>query len=536
MTGKMADFFLRMMTNRKVWVVALLVTYLVSRTLLLTALPPFVDEVIRIYWAKQALQGDLMVGLWDGTWLFVKFIALFLMLPLDALLAARLALAVAGVFTVVGCILAGSKLFSEKVGLVAGFLYVLFPYSLFYNRVAVTDGFLTAFGALILLLSIQVVRSQNRAYVFMLACALVAAILAKLTGFLFMVVPLSAVIFLTPRAEWRSAMLRVAPALLSALVLLGLFYWKGHGGMYQFENAAGPDVSWALIRRNVGLASTWFWMLLTPPFAILAGLSLVWLGLRGHKRKDWYLIFVLFSLAMPYVLGAKNWAPRYLSPVILFVSLLTARFLCDIETRVSRHILDLRWRGAGVLRSVLVVGGVLGLAVWPVLLNVSILADPESAHLPRTIHAGFFTSWSSGYGLVGLAEYLKGTATSEPDGINVLRFYYWDHPYHGLELYLPPSDSLAVYTLDPSSPSLAERIGELADTRRTFLVVNPSPDDERRQQLPFTSVDESSELFVNLDRASRVWYCPRPGGESGLEVWELYGAWQQGNRTGVTTE
>jgi hypothetical protein len=520
----MMDSFFQISVRRKIYIVALIVAYLGSRLYFLTRLPVFIDEALHIQRAQQTLQGDLLAGMWPtGKWLAVKIMALFVSLPFNALLTARLASVLIGVGTLVACVQIGSKLFSQKEGLIAGSLYVLLPYALFYDRAALTDGFQTAFGAWTLLLSIMVVRSPSRVYIVMLVFALIASILSRLTGALFMLIPLCAVFILTPRAEWRKTLRKIAPSLLGALALLSLFFWKGVGTGEVESKAVGAGLSalWALAQNNLELASNWFWMLLTPPIAVLAVLSLVWLSLRSRTREDWFVVLVLFMSVMPYILGAKIWFPRYLLFAVVPISLLTARFLCLVESKISLCFLSVRWRGAKFARSVFLAGGALGLIVWPTLLNASIVAHPECADLPQRIRYQFVTGWPSGYGLVELAGYLNDLAASEPDGINVLRFYYWNHPYQGLDLYLAPSDSLAIYTLDPSSPDLLAQIEGIAATRRTFFVLNPPVEAEHLE-----SLDKSLESYIK--DASRVWHHSRPGGESGLEVWEVYG----GGRTG----
>lgn len=145
------------------------------------------------------------------------------------------------------------------------------------------------------------------------------------------------------------------------------------------------------------------------------------------------------------------------------------------------------------------------------------MTHPECADLPQEIRFQFVTGWPSGYGLVELAEYLNVQAALGPNGVNVLRFYYWSPPYQGLDLYVAGSESLALHTLDPSSPDLSARVNHLAANRRTLLVLNPPIEADHLQSL-------DKDISTYLERARRVWYCDRPGGNSGLEVWEVDGA------------
>src|SRR5262245_40168863 len=115
---------------------SLLAAYMVSRLYALTFLPVFVDEAIHIRWARETLQGHLFAGSFDGKWLPTKVMAAFVALPLHPLLAARLAAVLAGAGALAACVFVGRRLYSPRVGWIAGLLYVVAPYALLHNRMA----------------------------------------------------------------------------------------------------------------------------------------------------------------------------------------------------------------------------------------------------------------------------------------------------------------------------------------------------------------------------------------------------------------
>src|SRR6185295_2405973 len=136
------------------WLGLLLAAYLVSRLYALSALPVFVDEAMHIRWARETLQGHLLAGSFDGRWLPIKVMAAFVALPLPPLLAARLAAVLAGAGTLVACVLVGRRLYSPRVGSIAGLLYLVAPFALLHNRMALADTFAATFAGAALYFSI----------------------------------------------------------------------------------------------------------------------------------------------------------------------------------------------------------------------------------------------------------------------------------------------------------------------------------------------------------------------------------------------
>ena len=129
--------------------VLLVLVFLGLRLANLAVLPVFADEAIYIHWA-QVIWHDAtnrFIPLSDGKpplhmWLMV----LFLKVIENPLMAGRLLSVSAGLATLIGSYLLAKKLFSQKVAIIVGILVVLQPFLLFYDRLALVDSLLTAFG------------------------------------------------------------------------------------------------------------------------------------------------------------------------------------------------------------------------------------------------------------------------------------------------------------------------------------------------------------------------------------------------------
>jgi 4-amino-4-deoxy-L-arabinose transferase-like glycosyltransferase len=490
----------------------LLAGYLASRLYALTSFPLFIDEAIHIQWSRETLRGALLAGSWGGRWLTIKVMAAFVALPIDPLLAARLSATLAGAGALLACVLVGRRLYSSTEGLVAGLLYLVLPYALLYNRLALAETLATALAGAVLCLSVTAASSERRRDIAALAVALVCMFLAKFYTIVLVLIPVAAVILLQPQPTWLRRLARLSPAYIAVALVFGLMVWRGHGTQYMGEQSAVG--SWwsqtALIRLNLERASGWLWALLTPPLAIAFLLALLWLLRRDREPADLLLAGAFVLSAGPFVLAAQIWFPRYLAPALVPICVLLARFACSAAARVSSRSfgLDRRMVRAGLAAMAM------GMIAWPLWLDAQIIIRPQDAALPRIERAEFLDGWSAGTGVPQLADYLRTRSLASTAGINVVRFYFWNHANLGLNVYLSPTSTLAMHTINPTDPDAPATIARLAANRPSLFVLNPPNDAEHLAEI-------GKSLDDYLPGASRVWSYPRPKGKSGLEVWEL---------------
>ncbi len=449
-------------------VAAALLLYLLTRLYQLTLLPPFIDESIHIQWARDTWNGQLLAGGWDGKFLSIKIMALFMTLPLNPLMAGRLASVVIGTGTVCGCVMLGKALFSWRAGLIAAYLYVLIPYALFHERLALTDNYQTFFLSWTLFFAIMTMRSRSRTYVIMLTVFLCAAILAKLTALVFIAVPpMAAIVLLKPR-DWFRGLLKTLPAVLLAVAIVGVLVWRGYAHQIteKTSDTGASQGALALIATNVQTAADWYVIWLTPAGAVLALLSIGWVALRRHDREHLLLIGVLLVMIGPLVVLSTAWFSRYLLFTVVPIALLVADFL----NFILRGFQNKQWIPKALAAAVGLVGLVfVGQAAA---LNWTIMSDPYAANIPPDDRAQYMTAWSAGRGIEETAQYLKDQSAQSPEGINVLRYFYWDQPYQGLNLFLDSSPQLSLYLLDPAEVTLPEDIEQQIRLRPSFFVVN----------------------------------------------------------------
>jgi len=151
--------------NDFISIFGILGVYFFTRLINLNKFPIFVDEGIYIHWAKIA-RADAswrFISLTDGkqplqTWGMIPFLKLF---PNDALLAGRLFSVLSGLVALVGMFFLLHYLFGKKAAILGAFIYVLTPYFLFYDRLALADSAVNAGFIWILFFSILLVKTRR---------------------------------------------------------------------------------------------------------------------------------------------------------------------------------------------------------------------------------------------------------------------------------------------------------------------------------------------------------------------------------------
>ena len=482
---------------------ALVAVYLITRLRNLLILPVFADEGTHILFAHGALDGNVLSGMWAGKWLTIQIMARFVALPFDDLLMARLVSVLIGIAIIACIIKLGSLLHSLRAGFIGGALYVIFPYALFYDRLALADTYQTLTGCIIAIISIYFVRSQarkQRMYALLLLAAVPGAILIKLTGLVFMAIPLAAVIAFSPWREWRRRIVLILPSIAASLVVLAVLIWRGMTSELTEKGTIQTPII-DLIQTNIGLFSSWFWTLLTPPLFILGAASILFLLIRWRSRSVWFLLMLVVIDIIPFIIHAEVWFPRYvhfaLVPIALLIALCAVQVLQNWPARMEK----LRLPGLIFTTALLV--------IWPLNFFASFTSHPELTPLPDVLESQYITEGPSGYGVREVAQYLEQLAEREP--INVLRYNYWGPPYTGLDLYVKPSDRIALYVLGDLPESLA-RLAELAAERPSYFIVNSGTSGGDRNFVSWASAVVEPRL---------VFHFSRPGDLTGMEVWAL---------------
>ncbi|MCR4326532.1 MAG: glycosyltransferase family 39 protein, partial [Candidatus Roizmanbacteria bacterium] len=173
-------------------VMGLIALFFTTRLIGILDLPMFTDEAIYIHWAKLAWKDASwrFVSLTDGrqplqTWATIPFLKLID----DPLLAGRMFGVMSGLFGFVGVMILAGYLFGKKTAYIGGLLYLLNPYFLFYDRMAMVDSAVSAFFTWSLLGTLLLLRFPRLDIAIIYGLIIGLGSLSKSTARVFLLVP-----------------------------------------------------------------------------------------------------------------------------------------------------------------------------------------------------------------------------------------------------------------------------------------------------------------------------------------------------------
>jgi 4-amino-4-deoxy-L-arabinose transferase-like glycosyltransferase len=392
-----------------------LVGLILLRTFHPLLLPMFHDEGLHISRAQRTLtERTLLMGTEGGKYLQVWLMAVVLSFTNDPLLAGRILSAAIGVTAGIGCFLLARYLYGrDDVALVATVLYAIAPYSLFFDRMALADGLLSALAIWSLLLSLITVRHARWWSTLLLGLCLGLACATKLNGVLFLVFPLLAAWLWRGECSLRRlfphllvAWLLAIPWLLPSLLDFTPQYKSTLARSWVDSVADGIPHLTRLVQNSNTIAAT-LWTYLTSPYLLLA-LAEVVRSLRQRDKSSWLLALAALVTLVFFFLtaGVDKFYPRYILPAFPFLLIMAARSLVGLA--------DWLWENTPktipLLRQGLVVGLVLLLSLPALRFDYLLLTDPAKVSWLPIDRWQYVDGWPAGYGLIDAAAYLRQQA------------------------------------------------------------------------------------------------------------------------------
>ncbi len=180
--------------------IGIVLAYALTRLIGILKLPIFTDEAIYVRWTQLASNDASMrfISLTDGKQPLLIWIGvIFLRFIPDPLLAVRLVSVCAGLFTMIGLYFLTKELFKDrKIALTASFLYIVFPFALVYDRLALYDSLLAAFAVWSLYLEVLLVRRKRLDIALIAAIVIGGGLLTKSSASFFIyLLPISLLLF-----------------------------------------------------------------------------------------------------------------------------------------------------------------------------------------------------------------------------------------------------------------------------------------------------------------------------------------------------
>ena len=409
--------FLRVLKQRKWEIIisfVLIILYGISRLINLTLLPIFTDEAIYLRWAQIALHDPSFrfISLTDGKQPSFVWLAMLMMRYVsDPLLAGRIVSVLAGLCSMVGIGVLGAYSFGKiKLGFWAAFLYLISPFFLFYDKLALYDSLTatcTIWGLFLLILLVRTVRLD---VALILGMVLGAGLLTKSSAFLIVgLLPVSLLLFDWKHRNWLSLGKWLGLSLISTFISLLMYNALRLSPWFYIINRKNaefvyPVKEWLLhplqfFLPNLNGLTEWLLGYLTIPLAVMILLSLI-LGKKYLREK----LFFFLSFLLPFIylgLFGKVLFPRYLLFMTVPLYVLGGLFLYEI-TRLLQKKAILK----GLIYCLFF--------FYPVYFDLKIIFDIVNAPIPENDRHQFIDDWPSGYGLKEVVSTLKQYADKQP--------------------------------------------------------------------------------------------------------------------------
>ena len=450
--------------------------FFVTRLTNLTKLPIFTDEAIYIRWAQ--------IGTRDANWRFISLVdgkqPLFtwIMMVLlrfirDPLVAGRLVSVIAGCFTTIGIWFTAKELFkSKQIGFIASLLYILIPFGLFYDRMALYDSLVAAFSIWNLYFAILLVRRLRFDVALLLGLTLGMGMLNKTSGFLSLyMLPGTLLLFDWSRAgrikrlfQWigfaciAAVISQLLYSVLRLSPLFGMIGQKDAVFIYTFKEWLTHPFNF--LAGNIHGLFDWAINYLTWPIflcAILAGLT-VW----KFPREKLLLLGWWFAPFFAFALVGRVLYPRF----ILFMTLPLIILASVALQWIWNHYRGSVWRW--VLLVVLFFGSFYT--------DYYIIANPRYAPIPNADAGQYINDWPSGWGIPEINAFLlkesqKGKISVYTDGTFGLL------PY-AIELYLVDNPNVTIKGMYPVLNDIPQEVIDQARKHPTYMIFN------QRQNIP----------------------------------------------------
>lgn len=441
----------------------------------LTLLPVFDDEAIYIRWSQvMRVEPTLrFLPLSDGKqplfmWVTMPFLKVFG----DPLFAARFVSVLTGVGTLVGVIVLAYLLFkSKRAALVAGVLYALSPFMVFFDRLALADSMLAMFGVWFLIFALQTARKLRLDLAMISGFILGSALLTKSPALFFVLLIPTTYLFSQWPKKLKQMPLHLIKLVGFSVVTLAIGY-----GMYNILRL-GPNFNMIAIRnKDYVYPLTHFWTSFKDPLLPFADRSLEWLSMMGpilllvlgafgiffNFRKNWREVLLLGFWSVAPILAQAEFAKVFTARYILFS--LPPLIVLSASAVLAKERL---WKSIVLI---LFLGFVLQAARF----DYSLLTDPEKANLPRSERSGYLEEWTAGTGIKEVADFLNAQAVKNPGQRIVVgtEGYFGTLP-DGLQMYVNNNANITVIGVGV----IIDKVhASLIDSKKfgnpTYLVVN----------------------------------------------------------------
>ena len=397
--------------------------------------------------------------------MFIWLMMISLRFIQDPLLAGRVVSVGAGLLTLIGIYFLGRELFKSKsIGLISSALYVFFPMSLVYDRMALYDSLVGSFAVWGLLLIILLVRTIRLDVALILGIVIGGAVLNKTNGFFnIYLLPLSLILFNWTGKHVKERLLKWVSLVIVAVILTYAFYsilrLSPFFHIITEKNAifVYPLKDWLDHPFNFFIGNWkafWDWTnrYLTWPLLVLAISSFFITRSFTREKLVLFLWFILPIIALG--LFGRTLYPRFIFFMLLPLLPLIAFSIVNIS----------RWIKSAYL---LIIFFILSFALM-VKTDFLILTNFAQAYIPVSDIRQYQTDWPAGGGIRESVEFFK--SQSEKGRIYIATQGTFGLMPFAYEIYLVQNPNITIEGLWPIENETPQKVLEKSKQMPTYFV------------------------------------------------------------------
>lgn len=383
----------------------------ISRIFNLLNIPIFTDEAIYIRWAQIGLADSVhrYISLTDGkqpllTWLMYPMLKIFS----DPLFAGRIVSVLSGVFTVLGIYFLSRELFGRKTAIIASIIYILSPFALLYDRLALMDSLLSGFGVWSLYLTVILAKKPRLDAALLLGLTVGLGVLTKSSAWYYLALtPFSLILFNLKAKDKISQFFKwlglitvgtiIAEVMYNSLRLSPWFYIiRQKNYSFVMTPAEFFKKPFTIFFPNLnGLMQFLTTYLTWPIFLVVLFGVVVALVKRDRKTIYLFLWFIIPFLSLAAI--GKVIFPRFILFMVMPLFIIAAHAITNLTAIFKKNIIF----------PVIITAIILA---YPAYQSFLLVVSPVQADIPANDRHQLFDDWPSGYGVKEVISYLKDKA------------------------------------------------------------------------------------------------------------------------------
>ncbi len=384
-----------------------LITFITRRVNLLN-IPIFTDEAIYIRWAQIGLNDPAhrYISLTDGkqpllTWLMYPTLMIFS----DPLFAGRFVSVVVSIFSVLGIYFVSRKLFGRKTAIFSAIVYIISPFALIYDRLALMDSLLACLGIWSMYFTILLVENPRLDYAFLLGMSVGLGFLTKSSALFYLcLIPAALLLFdfKSTKKKINKLLKFIGLSLISIIMSeiiynslrLSPWFYMIEQKNYTFIYSVGEIIKspFKYFLPNLHGLLNMLLPYLTLPIDMILIVAALWMFFKRDRKILYLFVWFLFPFLSLAFFG-KVIFPRFLLFMVMPLFIISGFILSKI------FVFALHKMKVFLLLIPL-------LLIYPAYQSYLVIFSPIDVNIPVIDRNQLFDDWPSGYGVKEVISYL----------------------------------------------------------------------------------------------------------------------------------